>query len=518
MSPSLWLARRGRPPEPWVTDVRPRLPSDQADVVVVGAGITGLATAVHLAREGVRPIVLEARWVGAGATGHTTAKLSLLQGSVLSGIREHFGDRVTRAYATGNRAAQEWLLRFLAESGVVVQRRAAITYAVTAQGASAVEKELAACRAAGIDARPVTDTELPFRTVAALHLADQAQFDPTDVLAALRAEVERLGGFVVEGVRVTGASWGHRPTVTTTHGRVAASHVVLATGSPILDRGLYFAKLQAHRSYALAYRMPDAGAGLPRGMYLSVDASTRSVRTAPHENEELLLVGGNGHPVGRHPSPAGAVTQLDAWATRTFPRAARLYTWAAHDYQSANQVPFVGPMPRSGGSILVATGYHKWGMTNGVAAAMILTADIVGRDDLDWAKTLRHRITGPRDVATGVRFTVDVAVRMATDWTRTAWGALPGMPSARPAEGQGAVESRAVPPVAVSRVEGCTRRVDAVCSHLGGILSWNDAEQTWDCPLHGSRFSADGHVLEGPATKDLRPRRGLGSHTGTTRR
>ena len=149
--------------------------------------------------------------------------------------------------------------------------------------------------------RAITWNTSHMTRVAALHLADQAQFDPTDVLAALRAELERLGGFVVEGVRVTGTSWGHRPTVTTTHGRVAASHVVLATGSPILDRGLYFAKLQAHRSYALAYRMPDAGAGLARGMYLSVDASTRSVRTAPHENEELLLVGGNGHPVGRHP-------------------------------------------------------------------------------------------------------------------------------------------------------------------------------------------------------------------------
>ena len=157
-------------------------------------------------------------------------------------------------------------------------------------------------------------------------------------------------------------------------------------------------------------------------------------------------------------------------------------------------------MPRSGGSILVATGYHKWGMTNGVAAAMILTADIVGRE-LDWAKTLRRRVTGPRDVATGVRFTVDVAVRMATDWTRTAWGALPGMPSARPGEGQGAVESPAVPPVAVSRVEGCTRRVDAVCSHLGGICRGTTPSRPGTAPC-----TDRGSVRTGTCWRARRPR------------
>jgi glycine/D-amino acid oxidase-like deaminating enzyme len=505
MSTSLWLARRGQPQEPWEADEHPALPGDRADVVVVGAGITGLATGVHLAREGLRPLVLESRWVGAGATGHTTAKLSLLQGSVLSGIREHFDDEVTRAYATGNRAAQDWLLGFLAESGVPVQRRDAFTYAVTPQGADVVDKELQACRAAGIDAKPTTDTGLPFRTVAALRLDEQAQFDPTDVLAALRSELERLGGSVVEGVRVTGVSFGRPPAVTTTAGRVEAGHVVLATGTPILDRGLYFAKLLAHRSYALAYRMPDAGATLPKGMYLSTDTPTHSLRTAPHEDEELLLVGGNGHPVGRHPSPASAIAELHGWASSTFPGAEQLYVWAAQDYQSANNVPFVGPMPRSGGSILVATGYHKWGMTNGVAAAMILTADITGRE-LDWAKPLRHRITGPRDVATGLGFNAHVAMRMASDWARTAWRARPGVPAPRPQEGEGDVESRAFPPVAVSTVDGCTRRVDGTCSHMGGILSWNDAEQSWDCPLHGSRFTPDGHQLEGPATKDLRRR------------
>ncbi len=505
MQTSLWLGRRGRPPEPWQHASVDRVPYASYEVVIVGGGLTGLATAVHLAREGVRPLVLEARWLGAGTTGHSTAKLSLLQGAVVSGIRHHFGADVTRAYVTGNRIGQDWLLSFLDHVGVPVQRRDAYTYAVTEQGARAVAREYAACREAGLPVEHAGETELPFRTLAAIRLVDQAQFDPTDVLVALRNELLERGGSVVEGVRVTGVSSGSPLVVTTTQGQVEARYLVLATGIPILDRGLYFAKLKPHRSYALAYRVSEGAAAIPQGMYLSVDDPGRSLRTAPHEHDELLLVGGNSHPVGRHPSPRSLVQDLDAWTVSTFPGAQLLYQWSAQDYESADRVPLVGPMPGTRGTILVATGYHKWGMSNAVAAASMLTADILGRE-LAWARPLRHRGTGARDVASGVQFNAAVAARMTGDYARTATAALPGAPRARPAEGQGRIDGRALPPAAVSTVEGCTRRVDAVCPHLRGILAWNDAESTWDCPLHGSRFTADGHLLEGPATRGLSSR------------
>ncbi|MDQ3627748.1 MAG: Rieske 2Fe-2S domain-containing protein, partial [Actinomycetota bacterium] len=74
-----------------------------------------------------------------------------------------------------------------------------------------------------------------------------------------------------------------------------------------------------------------------------------------------------------------------------------------------------------------------------------------------------------------------------------------------PREGAGRVEHTGARPVATCTVGGRTRRVSAVCPHLWGVVRWNDAEQSWDCPLHGSRFDADGEVLEGPATRGLRP-------------
>lgn len=177
-------------------------------------------------------------------------------------------------------------------------------------------------------------------------------------------------------------------------------------------------------------------------------------------------------------------------------------SWAAQDYESANQVPFIGPMPRSGGRILVATGYNKWGMSNAVSAAHIITADVTG-EQLDWAKPMRQRITTPRDIVTALEFNLSVGLRLGTDWVRRA---LPFGDRGTPAEGEGFVVAGSFPPVATATVGGCTHRVDAVCPHLGGILAWNDADLSWDCPLRSSRFSADGHLLEGPATSDLRSR------------
>jgi glycine/D-amino acid oxidase-like deaminating enzyme len=512
---SLWWGRRGRPAEPW-EGAPVTLPDPDAahEVVVVGAGLTGLATAVLLARRGVRPLVLEARHVGAGTTGHSTAKLSVLQGAVYSGIAGHFSDRVVRAYGDAQRAGQAWLLDFCMAAGVPVQRRDAWTYAVTEQGARAVADEARACRVAGLEVERTTATELPFEVRAAIRLPDQAQFDPVDVCVALRGELEATGGTVVEGVTVTGGSLGSGEdgpsspvTLHTSAGDVRAGRVVLATGMPVLDRGLYFAKLRPERSYALAYRMPP-GTQLPQGMYLSLDRPGRSLRTAPHEDGELLVVGGNGHVVGRSSSPRAAVDDLDAWTGEHFPGAALAWSWAAQDYESANEVPFVGVMPRSHGRILLATGFHKWGMTNAPAAAQMLVADML--DDgapnvLPWAGPLRHRMTSPRDLLTGLEINGSVGLRMVRDWAGQVLPFGHDGDQPRPAEGEGRVEGRPRP-VGTCTVAGVTHRVDVVCPHLGGILSWNDSDLTWDCPLHGSRFTADGHRIEGPALRDLEQR------------
>nr|WP_323374038.1 FAD-dependent oxidoreductase [Microbacterium sp. STN6] len=474
------------------------------DAVIVGAGLTGLVTALLLARSGMRVAVLEARTVGAVTTGHTTAKLSLLQGSVLSGIRQHNSHEVLRAYVDGNREGQAWMLRYLDERGVDYQRRDAYTYANTADGRARLEEEQAVGHAAGLATELTEDVALPFETRGALLLRDQAQFNPMHVLAALVDDVRRHGGVIIEGARVHDVDASDPAIVTTQRGSVRAAQVILATGTPILDRGLYFAKLIPSRSYVSAYRVPGAPEAIPQGMYLSIDSPSRSLRTVPVGAEELLLVGGNGHPVGRNPHTAQSVDDLDIWTRAQFPGAQRTHSWSAQDYQSVNMVPFVGWFPRGRGRIFVATGYNKWGMTNATAAALSLSGEILG-GRMAWADVLHHRVSRPASFLTAAKAGAEVAAWAAKRWAdaETTGEDLFEVRADAPAEGRGRVTHEGLRPVGVSTVDGVTCAVSAVCTHLRGVLGWNETERSWDCPLHGSRFAADGTLLEGPATEDL---------------
>lgn len=489
---SLWLDRESTlSPDPFQAGAK-------YDTVVAGAGLTGLVTALLLARSGQQVLVLEARYPGAVTTGNTTAKVSLLQGTVLASLSRQYPDKQVKAYVEANREGQAWLLRYLDENGVPYQRRTAYTYATTGDGAERLREELIAATTAGLNVEYVRDAGLPFTIQGALMLAGQAQINPMDVLDTLLGDLRARGGSVVSGVRLRDAAGRGPLTIKTDHGDVTADHLVLATGIPVLDRGLYFAKLKPQRSYAAALELP-AGLTPPPGMYLSAEQPTHSLRDYEASGRRLLLVGGHGHHVGRTASEKSHLTGLLDWAGTHFPGASTTHTWSAQDYQATNLMPFFGKLPRGRGRILFGTGYNKWGMTNAVAVALGMSADILG-GQIPWADTIHHRITSPAGALSAVALNAGVAATLATGW-----GKLASDGTTPPPDGGGKVYRDGARPVAVSTVGGATCRLSAVCTHLGGIVRWNDSELTWDCPLHGSRFGSDGQLLEGPATKNLPP-------------
>ncbi len=484
---SLWQDRHPRSTPPPTTDVL----DETTDVVIVGGGLTGLTTAVLLSRAGKAVTVLEARRIGDGTTGGSTAKVSLLQGTQMSRIARQHPTSTLRSYAEANAEGQAWLARFCDDHGVATQQRTAYTYATTASGEKSARREVDAARRAGLHVEWREGLDLPFETRGAAALDDQLQVDPMEVLEALENEARGNGVHIVEGARVTHVRGRDPVRAVTDRGSVTADLAILATNMPILDRGGFFARMKPARSYGLAFTTPSAAVD---GMYLSADSPSRSLRDAPREGPgSMLLVGGEGHTTGRSGATSQRLESLRDWTHEHFPDAVETHAWSAQDYQPTHGLPFVGPLLPNNDEILVAGGYSKWGMTNAVAAALALSGRELG-GHMEWAQTFHpwraHSLRGlPGDALVNA----EVGVEMARGWMRPLLGSKDvrydrvGAPSAAVAD------------------EGA-RRLSAVCTHLGGIVRWNDAERSWDCPLHGSRFDEDGEVLEGPATCGLKPR------------
>jgi glycine/D-amino acid oxidase-like deaminating enzyme/nitrite reductase/ring-hydroxylating ferredoxin subunit len=425
--------------------------------------------------------------------------VSALYGLIYDHIRQSFGDGAARAYAHANSAALEWMAGRIeqAEIDCDFRRRPAFTYAVDAGARGEVEDEVLAARAASLPVEFTEEVPLPYTTAGAIRLDDQAEFHPIKYLLGLTTAFVAAGGRVFENSRATSVSEGVPCTVKTDAGSIVAHDVIIATHTPFLDRSLAFARTHAERSYCIAVAAP---ADPPDGMFLSSGGPTRSIRTHPGVDGELLIVGGEGHKSGQGGDTEARYARLEEFARKHFDVGEVAYRWSSQDLMPADGLPYVGAVNPVSHRLLMATGFAKWGLTNGTAAAMILTDRILGQPN-PWASTFASNRVAPRPAARSlVTENADAARHMVGD-------RLTGTDSRSAEElapGEGAVVKHDGEKVAAYRDDGGKLHLlSPTCTHLGCLVAFNPAERSWDCPCHGSRYGADGEVLEGPAVHAL---------------
>jgi glycine/D-amino acid oxidase-like deaminating enzyme/nitrite reductase/ring-hydroxylating ferredoxin subunit len=466
------------------------------DVVVIGAGITGLTAALFLQRRGMSVAVIEARHIAAGTTGGTTGKVTSQHGLIYQSLIERHGTLAAQNYADAN----QWAIGFVAEVAKQVgpaaefQRAPAFVYTLEPDKRALLEAEHSAAASLGLPSELTDQSELPFGFEMAMRFSDQAHLHPGRYCAGLAGIVQAEGGLIFERTRALGVKEADGGTIVSTdRGEVEAKEVVVATLLPFVDRGGFFAKTRPVRGYGLAVRLNEAS---PDGMYLSLDDPTRSLR--PWGDRGLIVVG-EGHSTGSGDATPRRWGDLERWARDHFDVAEFDYRWSAQDYSSNDGLPYVGRSPRSR-HVRVATGFNKWGLTNGTAAGRMLADSIAGEPN-PWLSTFAaNRFPDRRGVARALIDNAKVGIEFVTG--HAARFRAPAIGELQ--VGQGGIVDLGDSTVGAYRdPAGGLHVVSLTCTHLACTVQWNDAEDTWDCPCHGSRFSIDGDVLEGPATRPL---------------
>ena len=472
------------------------------DIAIVGGGITGITAGYLLRKEGLKVAILEAGNILNGTTGHTTAKITAQHGLIYDELIQHFGEEKARLYYQSADNALNFVKKTIQEKSIDCDfsEEDAFIYSITDEYASKIQKEADAYQTLGIDGSLLTSIPFDIPVKNALMMKGQAQFHPLKYLKQLVLDFIEAGGLIFEQTTATDIEDGDDPKIITREGhRVSCKYVISASHFPFFDgMGLYFTRMYAERSYIIGVKTKRP---FPGGMYISADDPTRSLRYTPVNGEPLVLIGGENHKTGQGPDTMLHYLALEAFAEKTLGIEEYVYRWSAQDLITLDKVPYIGPVTADKPNILVATGYRKWGMTNGTTAAMLLTDIILKKENpyRDLFSPSRFKKADP-DIKKFISFNANVAGHLLKGKLEF----VPKDPSDLQNDEGSVVMVNGKRAGAYKDPEGKLHIVDTTCTHLGCECEWNHGERTWDCPCHGSRYSYDGEVLNGPTEKPLR--------------
>jgi glycine/D-amino acid oxidase-like deaminating enzyme/nitrite reductase/ring-hydroxylating ferredoxin subunit len=475
-----------------------------ADVCIVGAGIAGMTTAYLLAREGKSVVILDKNKIGSGETANTTAHLSNVIDAGYREIEALHGAKGAQLVAQSHTAAIAQIESIVAEEKIDCDFERLDGYLLFPDGASQrkLQEEWQAAKRAGLRVRKLKQAPFDFKFGPCLHFPNQAQFHPLKYLAGLARAIKRLDGRLFGGTEAKEIKGGKTAKIRT-KGRaiVSAAAVVVATNTPINDGGKIYSKQEAYRTYVIGAFVPTNS--IPSALYWDAEDPFHYARLqrlhANGKTQDILIIGGEDHKTGQAEGIEGRFARLATWGRKHFPGIKEIaFRWSGQVMESMDDLAFIGRNPKDDPNVYIVTGDSGAGITHGTIAGILLRDLIVGRDNAWVTLYDPARKTLPAD-GTFARQNPKAGGEYA-HWLTP--GEVGTVREIKP--GMGAVIRRGSSKLAVSCDDtGRLHRCSAVCTHLGCIVSWNSTERTWDCPCHGSRFTPDGKVLNGPALSPL---------------
>lgn len=469
------------------------------EVLIIGGGITGVTCAYCLAQKGLRPVLIEAGDLCDGTTGNTTGKITIQHDIIYSKIIKKYGLDAARDYAVSQTEALNFIKNTAMGESFDCQlvENTAYIYASNESQFEAVEKEYNAAAKLGIGAELIEHPSFPVENHGMLGIKNQAVFHCVRYVEALAKAALSKGAVIYCGTKAKKIENDDILTIQCDNDvSIKAKHLVMATGYPIFDGpNLFFSRLYAKRTYGIAVK---AKKEWPDGSFINAGKPTRSFRTHIENGKPILIVVGEGHDTGRGTDDmSGHFENLMQFADKLADVSEIVSMWSAQDYETPDQLPYIGRISDHS-EIYVATGYRKWGLTNGTLAGNMIS-DLITTGNTRYeglySRTRSDFLSSPGKTLYGALSPVVELIKSKFEGTEDIANLQPG---------EGRIIRFKGEKAGIYRDKNDDIAIlDITCTHMGTELNFNSAEKTWDCPAHGGRFNTEGRLLEGPPKDNL---------------
>ncbi len=481
----------------------PALENDiTVDVAIVGGGMVGITSGYLLTKEGLKIAIVDADNIVNGTTAHTTAKITSQHDLIYNKMIKEIGKEKAKQYAQSNEDAIKLISKIIKEKNIDCDFKLQDAYVYTQDDnyIKDIKNEVTAAQELGIDAFFIDKLPLPFPIKGAVGFRKQAQFHPRKYLLSLAEHITENSGYIFENTKAVDIEEldnNDKYSVIMGNGKsITASKVIVASHYPFSNiKGMYFSRIYQERSYIVAVKSKSK---FPDGMYISAETPTRSLRSQPYGDSELILIGGESHKVGHGNDINKSYKNLINFANENFDIDEILYRWSAQDCMTMDNIPYIGSINSKHPNIYIATGFKKWGMTSCTVSSMILK-DLIIKGESPYSEVYDpSRFIYTESVWKYIKNNLHNAYMFISG--KLFLGSFND--TVKKGEGK-VIEVDGQKVGAYRSEEGKLYLVNTTCTHLGCEIKWNNAERTWDCPCHGSRFSPTGDVIDGPAFEPL---------------
>lgn len=508
MDKNLEVGLSGATDSAWLDVDLPAFPplrqNARTEVCIIGGGIAGVMSAYLLNKAGKQVMLIDDGPIGGGETGRTSAHLSCVLDNRYQEIERLHGETGARLAADSHRTAIDLIEKIVHDENIDCDFERVCGYLFRAEqdDPEVIQKELNASQQAGLAVEMTARAPIPtYNTGQALKFMGQAQFHPLKFLRALAVLLEKRGVTIHCNTRAHDFVGGDHAHVKIDNDHtIQCQHIIVATNTPVNDRVVIHTKQAAYRTYIVGAKIPKNS--VPRALYWDTADPFHYARIVPIDSlYDQLIIGGEDHKTGQADDAGKRFAALEEWTRKRFPIVGNLdCQWSGQIMESQDGLGFIGRNPLDADNVYIVTGDSGNGLTNGAIASLIFR-DLITEQENPWVKLFDPGRVTMRAGGTFAAENLNVA-KEYLDWV------TPGddVEEDEIFSGEGAVIRQGMSKVAVYRDDnGEIFRMSAVCPHLGGIVHWNSAEKTWDCPCHGSRFNAKGDVINGPAHTCLKP-------------